>query len=304
MGTASLRFDTWSMAWRGLRRKLERQQAAAAGCPHTRSLWKQLQGRPRGILLQGSCYCRDRCLEHALRSAIVELGRTGGLVPARHRIPLGLLLVSRDELSGDKLRTALEAQRAAGHGRIGEWLQALGFASEPQITAAMARQWSCPVLRTDSTAFRPGRAPRIPSALLQSFSMFPVDYVEATGTLHMAFSEGIDYSALHAIEQMLGCRTNPCLALPSRLRPHLEALAVARDEDEVVFDRVEDVAESARIVRSYAARVSATEIRLTSCGDQLWIRLLRPSARTSSGRPLDLLLQTPPDSAVSAPRSF
>jgi hypothetical protein len=122
--------------------------------------------------------------------------------------------------------------------------------------------------------------------LLESFSMFPVDYVEATATLHLAFSEGIDYGVLHAIEQMLACRTEPCLALPSVLRPQLESLARERAENEIAFDGVEDAAESARIVRSYAVRVSASEIRLAACGDWLWIRLLRPQLPA-----IDLLLR-------------
>ena len=37
----------------------------------------------------------------------------------------------------------------------------------------------------------------------------------ATATLHLAFGEGIDYGVLYAIEQMLGCRTESCLAFPS-----------------------------------------------------------------------------------------
>ena len=117
--------------------------------------------------------------------------------------------------------------------------------------------------------------------------MIPLDYVAATATLHLAFGEGIDYSVLYAVEQMLGCHTEFCLAVPSLVRQRLEALAGPRAESEVVFDRVADEAESSRIICSYAIRLSASEIRLAACGPHLWVRLLRPSHP-----PLDLLLRS------------
>ena len=281
------RFDAWNLAWHNLRGKLTARRGPG-DCPHWRSRWNPFLRRPRRILLDGSSYCLDRCLEGALAAAIVDRFRVRGRMPAHHRIPLGLLLIAREQITGAQLRTALAAQSAAGCGRIGEWLETLGYASERQITGALARQWSCPVLGSDPAGLHPGRAPRIPPALLRSFSMFPVDFVVPTATLHMAFSEGVDYSALRAVEQMLGCRTEACLVVPSLLRPHLEALVLSRDESEVVFDRVENVAESARIIRSYAARISASEIRLVSCGEQTWVRLLG-----GSKHPLDLLLRAP-----------
>lgn len=119
-----------------------------------------------------------------------------------------------------------------------------------------------------------------------------INYVAATQTLFIAFSEGIDHSVLYAIEQMLGCRTEPCLVVPSRLRQSLQALAAHRAESDLVFDRIADVAELARIVRSYCQRVSASEIRVAACGAQLWVRLVRPGRR-----PLDLLLHSPREAA-------
>ena len=117
--------------------------------------------------------------------------------------------------------------------------------------------------------------------------MIPVDYVAATATLHLAFGEAIDYGVLYAIERMLGCHTEFCLAVPSLVRQRLEALAGPRAEREVVFDRVADGAEFSRIIRSYCVRLSTTEIRLAACGPHLWVRLFRPSHP-----PMDLVLRT------------
>jgi hypothetical protein len=252
-------------------------------------VWRRWRQKGLGVRLHGIWYCLPECLERALAEALPRLrSLPGRAVKTSHRVPLGLLLLSRQQLTIKQLRVALKAQRAAGCGKIGEWLQRLGFVDEQQVTAALARQWSCPLLATNAISSRSGRIPEIPLLLLQSFGMMPVSFVALTTTLHVAFADGIDYTALYAIERMLGCHTVPCLATPSRLHAHLRTLAERRTSSEVVFERVADAAEFVRIVRSYATRVCASEIHMAYCGSYIWIRLeciSRPS--------LSLLLSTP-----------
>jgi Type II secretion system (T2SS), protein E, N-terminal domain len=226
--------------------------------------------------MQGARYCRIECLELALIEAfgrVRHVPRHAAI--ASHRIPLGLLLLSRGQLTAEQLRTALAAQRAAGYGKIGAWLQQLGFATEGEVTFALARQWSCPVLRSGLGKIGASHFPSIPGMLLESFQMIPVDLVEATGTLLVAFSEGIDHTALYAIEQMLGYHTESCLVSPRTLRQSLQALAQRRVSKDVILDRVEDAVECAHIIGSYTARLHAEEIRMARCGKHLWVRLER-----------------------------
>jgi hypothetical protein len=293
MAAANMLFDKWGGAWRELRQKLT--PAREGDCIHTSGLWRRLGGKAGGVLIQDARYCRDKCLEGALHDALARARSTSPHSPAGHRIPLGLLLFSRHQLTMEQLREALDAQRTAGRGKIGEWLQTLGFASEQQVTAALARQWSCPLLRASFLPVGFSRAPRIPLTLLRSFVMLPVDYVESTATLHIAFGEGIDYSVLYAIERMAGCHTEPCMVAPSLVHRNLQALSRNRGESEVVFDRLADSDEFASIIRSYCARVDASEIRLAACGAHLWVRLLRPSRA-----PLDLLLGARADVSAQA----
>jgi hypothetical protein len=295
MGSASLNFAAWGMAWREFRQKLV-PHCSWRDCGRRPSIWRNLLRRRPSILLQGSPYCVESCLARALLEELGNAPSEFRRVPAPHRIPLGLLLLSRRQLTADQLRAALAAQRKAGRGRIGEWLQTLGFASEQQVTAALARQWSCPVLRASS--FSSGnarlaerrernRVPQVPRSLLEDFGMVPVDYVESTATLHMAFSDSVDYRVLYAIERILGCRTEPCMAAPSLVRRSLQSLSRRRGETEVVFDRVANAAEFSRIIVSYCVRLAASEVTVADCGTQLWVRLLRPSSS-----PLDLLLRS------------
>jgi hypothetical protein len=249
-----------------------------------------MRRRSRGVRLQGARYCQTECLELAL---IEFLGRARPIsrraAIAAHRIPLGLLLLSRQQLTAAQLRTALKAQRAASRVRgkskgesrnekekkIGAWLQELGFVTEGQVTAALASQWSCPVLRSGPGVLGAGRFSSIPVLLMESFQMMPVELVEATGTLLIAFSEGVDYTLLYAIEQMLGYRTEACLVSPRALQKSLQAQVRHEGSTDVVFDRVEDIDECAHIIGNYSARMKAEEVRLARCGEHLWIRLER-----------------------------
>ncbi len=139
MGTASLHLDWWSLAWREFWLKAA-PPCGHADCQHTQSLWGRLRGRPGGVVIQGSRYCRDECLERALTIALARIPHASKRVATPHRVPLGLLLLSRQQLTVEQLRTALAAQKRAGRGRIGDWLLTLGFVSEQQVTAALARQ--------------------------------------------------------------------------------------------------------------------------------------------------------------------
>ena len=311
MRTASLPVDprnwtstsAWSLAWRGFWPSLT-PACSHRDCERTQSLWRRLRPQPRGVVIQGLRYCADQCGERALADTLGRIRSASPRNPAPHRVPLGLLLLSRQQLTAEQLQAALGAQRTAGRGRIGEWLLAFGVVNEQQVTAALARQWSCPVLRTNSlvanfAAGNPapsGRGiPQIPLTLLESFVMIPVNYVESTATLHIAFGEGIDHSVLYAIEQIVGCRTDSCMAVPSFVRQQLGTRSGHRGESEMIFDRVADGAELLRIIHSYCTRLAATEIRLAACGPHLWVRLLRPSFPA-----LDLLLRLPRDASPQA----
>jgi hypothetical protein len=255
-------------------------------CRHSRSWWSRLRRKSRGVRLEGSLYCLEHCLLNILQESVDRQRSSASRIPSRHRVPLGLVLLSRQQVTAEQLRTALETQRTAGRGRIGEWLQALGFVGEEEITAALARQWSCPVLRTTLPPPGPNRLPEIPLTLLQSYTMTPVDFIQARATLHVAFAERIDYSVLHALERMLDCRTEPCMATPSQVHNRLQLLFRHRRDRDRVFERVDGTAEAARIIHSYCVRVSPVEVRLSSISGDLWVRLLR-----EDGDPFDLMIK-------------
>jgi hypothetical protein len=170
------------------------------------------------------------------------------------------------------LRVALEAQSAGGHGRIGEWLVELGSATELQVTGALGAQWACPVFpgpRVASSAC----AGTVPLPLLENFRMLPVQFVAATRVLYIAFGAPVNYGVLYAIEQMLGCRTEPCIVSDRCLNVALECLAGERHTGDRLFERWCDVDEMARLTAGYALKFVDPTVRIMACGEYIWVRL-------------------------------
>jgi CheY-like chemotaxis protein len=169
---------------------------------------------------------------------------------------------------------AVEAMRngACDYGKIGEWIEKLGFASENEVTKALALQWGCPV----ATSFDPAAShfpSEIPLPILEAFQMLPLNYVASSNTLYLAFGERVDHAALYAIEKILDCRTLPCVAGRESIARHLEGMRQLSRPGDVEFGPMSDLAEMARIASSYTARLSPGQIRLSRVGRFIWLRL-------------------------------
>ncbi len=281
-----LKPSTWPANW--LKRhplEFSEPPCALVSCSRPRSLWQRLRHRPEGAFLQGLFYCQPQCLETAL---IGHLSRLRVMAPSAqppNRIPLGLLMVARGQLTYLEVRAALEAQRRTRHGKIGEWIEKLGFASEQEVTTALALQWGCPVASSfdPSTIHSPGR---IPLSILDAFQMLPFNYVASTNTLCLAFGERVDHAALYAIEKILDCRTQPCVAERKSIARQLESMRQLPHSSDVEFGPMNDLAEMARIASSYTARLNPEQVRLSRIGRFIWLRLEVGAKIRSQRRPI------------------
>jgi len=185
-------------------------------CPvHGCGRWltvKHIADRGVGIWMCGCWYCCSDCFRTAAEKRFSELLSTG-VIRADHvtRMPLGLLLIRRGLVSSKHLQKAAIEHKETG-ADVGELLVRYGSLSEKQLTSVRAAQWGCPI-------FAVPKGPvtsqiKIPQALVDSHCMIPLHYVAATNQLLMGFVQGIEYGPLYAIEQITGCKTQPCFVTP------------------------------------------------------------------------------------------
>jgi hypothetical protein len=254
-------------------------------CAAPRRAWQRISNGAGSVCVHGLRYCFPHCFERELMRRLVRMQPTrAARRTLAHRLPLGLLMLSRGDLTDSQLRQTLQEQQLHKGRRIGECMQQLGYVREPQVTAALAMQWCCPVLKTlPQHVIDCG----VPQGLLRRFRMMPVHFSAATRALYIAFVEDIEYPALIAIEQMLDCKTQACLTTSSGLQTAFERMEQQSMPLEKEFAGLRAPEEMTRITSSYAARLFADDVRAVACGDLAWVRV-------DGGRdPMNLLFHLP-----------
>jgi len=259
---------------------LHPRRCDSSECTGNHPRWKRTTSNTGRVRLHGSSFCLIECFEREIRRTLEQTQHADSFWPTKpRRIPLGLIMLSRGELSNHQLQRALEAQACAGRGRIGEWVRNLGFAEEAQIAAALAKQWACPLMRT--LPARPAND-SVPLQLLQSFRMVPVHFSKVNRILHVAFAGDIEYRVLFSIERMLACKTEPCLTTKAQIEAALARVQARNPSEEKLFENC-DTEEMVRILSNYSARLCAAEVRTAHCGEFFWARIL------SGANSIDLL---------------
>lgn len=245
---------------------------SSPSCATLRRFWNRVRRRKLSSMrLDGARYCFPPCFEAALHRRFDQLLTSSVLKPRRpHRIPLGLLMLAHGDIDARQLHDALTAQRKNGNGRIGEWIEYMGYAREAQVTAAVGAQWACPVL--PAMPEHPV-APSLPLALLRRHRMAPVHYVKDPRLLHVAFSDAVDYAALLAIEHALECQAQPCIIASSTLDALLGQLEEKPRRPDQVFGTTHSASEMARITSSSCRSFAAEGVRLARCGQFIWARV-------------------------------
>jgi hypothetical protein len=117
--------------------------------------------------------------------------------------------------------------------------------------------------------------------------MVPVHHLPTSQHLYVAFVDHINYSALYAVEKMLGCHTEPCLAVQSQVRKALNELRSRPRPVEILVDNISDPGEMASTILAQFVRLGATDVRVSRFDGFIWARLLSPPGYT------DMLFQAP-----------
>ena len=251
-------------------------------CLRRRRPWRVWLEPVRGLSLDGRWYCSPECFRNAMTTTI------GQLLPVAappqnqpHRVPLGLLMLSRGYVDEKQLKTALQAQKDSGSGRVGEWLRHLGAVTEEQVTQILGLQWSIPIFPLNQTRQYLECAHLVPLPLLKIAEMIPVHYVPSSHHLYVAFVDRVNYTALYSVEKMLECHTEPCLALQSHMEQALEDLHGQPRPTETLIETLCDPSDIADATLVSAAKLGAHGVRVTGFSGYVWTRLISPTGVTN-----------------------
>jgi hypothetical protein len=199
------------------RRPTKQASERTCGAPGCIGGWTPPWKKRHRPIFEQEWGCGTRCLAKLVAAAVRRESFDGSQAqrdePHRHRVPLGLVLLAQGWITHPQLRAALEAQRAGGRGRIGDWLQQSCGLEEERIARGLGVQWNCPVLAT--TSFSPtAMALVMPRRLVAEFGLVPVR-VAGSSLLYLAFEEQMDAVTALSVERMSGLKVESGLLAAS-----------------------------------------------------------------------------------------
>ncbi len=230
-------------------------------------LWR---GREMPVFQGGRCCSKECTLAHIRVAVSREMEGWRAAEGHRHRIPLGLAMLEAGWITQADLRAALTAQRAAGTGRLGQWLIRQRRASEDEVTRALGMQWSCPVLGVESPDAE-GLAALVPRLFIDACGALPLR-VAADRILYMGFEEGPDPSLSLAIERITGLRVESGVVAESPFSAAQRRMLEAPFPAVELHEASTEAAVTATLVKALE-RARPAEARLARVHDCLWMRM-------------------------------
>lgn len=251
------------------------ETCANPGCG---SGWLHLWRSRSAPVFEQGWNCSPECTRARVEEAVRrELdGRVSAQEGHRHRIPLGLVMLEQGWITSVQLREALGAQKAAGGGRLGNWLVRHQGVSEQLVTRALGLQWSCPVLPAEFHDAE-SLAALVPRLFVDAFGALPLR-VAAGKLIYMGFEDRLDSVLALAVERMTGLRVECGLVQGTHFRlAHTRALNASYPPAQLI-----EAGSEPAVVRALATaveRARPVESRLTRVHDCLWLRMWRRPQR-------------------------
>lgn len=251
------------------------ETCANPGCG---SGWLHLWRSRSTPVFEGGWNCSAECTRARVEAAVRREmdGRGSAQESHRHRIPLGLVMLEQGWITSGQLRYALDAQKVAGGGRLGNWLVRHQGVSEQLVTRALGLQWSCPVLPVeyhDAEAL----TTLMPRLFVDAFGALPLR-VAAGKLLYLGFEDRLDTVLALAVERMTGLRVESGLVQGSHFRlAHTRALNASFPPTELI-EAGSEQAEVHALAKA-VERVRPVESRLVRVHDCLWLRMWRRAQR-------------------------
>ena len=225
-----------------------------------------------GIRMGGTWYCSIDCFVRATRHQLTVLRGVRSIdMPHTPRASVGSVMLSKGYITDGELREAMAESRQNGEA-LENTLVRLGMVDEWHLASARAMQWGYPVLGRDRISQSVDAD--LPLSLIKTFSAAPLHYSKSAKRIVMGFVYRVEHSLLRSIEQVTGCRAEPCFITPTEMHYQMERLeGAAHESSEVVLEASMTAAEVANVVGELALEIKARDASLSRCQDHVWMRL-------------------------------
>jgi hypothetical protein len=246
---------------------------AACALPecHNKLLTKYVPGSRIGIFVGESWYCSPDCFALGSRKTLATFS-SGCVVemPRNPRLSLGLALVSKGLITEDQYREAVIRSQCRAE-TLETTLLECGYASEKKLAAGRAAQCGYPALVQELSG--PIVEVDLPSSLLRAHRAAPIHYSAKSKRLVLGFVDRVEHGLLQSIEQITGCRAEPCFITPAEFAEQMERVTALPEYEEVVVTESESATQMGRTLGGWAVEISAREASFAKCNSFAWVRM-------------------------------
>jgi hypothetical protein len=216
-------------------------------------------------------FCSSGCFARGSRAILTRISSEYVVeMPRQPRFSLGLALLSRGFVTEDQLRSAADEARNTGI-NLEKVLLEKGWVNEKQLSAARGLQWGHPALGIDS--FDKAVVANLPLSLLRTYWAAPIHFSPERNRLVLGFVHRVEHTLLQSIEQITGCRVEPCFITPAEFNQQIANLHALPGYEEVVTDRPSDLAQIAGTLADYALEIPGADVRFARCKSWIWVRI-------------------------------
>lgn len=266
---------------------------------HNKLLMRTVPQSRTGIQVGTEWYCGPDCFAAAMGASLAALVAPRlSEMPRNPRLSLGLAMLSKGFLTEEQLRLATTRSQWRGE-ELETTLLQMELATEKQIAAARSTQWGCPVLTQEGPG--PVVTADLPLNFLRAFEAVPVHYAPAAKRLVLGFVRRVEPCVLQAIEQITGCRAEPCFLTPTEFDEQRERSLTAPDYEEVVIEQPGTPAHMGRALGGFAVETGAREVSWVACKSWIWVRVTGKRKTVDAMFALKPVPARRPDSSVAAP---
>ena len=230
--------------------------------------------RKMGALqFNGRWYCSRACVEQAVRAGLADERSQGRSLTGLPPLKLGVLLRHAGAVTQPQLDAALEAMAGTGL-KIGEQLEAMGYATADEVLRALATQAGVRYLTTFDVS-RVERAPvPLPAATVRALGLVPFEADEVLKKLHVVCAAPVPRAAMRALVRLTGWAPEIYLVTDRVCEAALDAYQPAR-EPQRSHDAltVADVSAAAAHVADMVAQARAVTMQHAQCNTYRWVRV-------------------------------
>ncbi len=258
---------------------------------HTKLLTKYVPGSRTGIFVGEKWFCTPDCFAQGAGEILATFA--GGCVvemPRNPRLSIGLALVSKGYITEDQYRSAMMQSQRRGES-LETTLLKCGYANEKLLAAGRAAQWGYPALMRDLSGQMV--VADLPCSLFRAHRAAPIHYTAQSKRLVIGFVDRVEHALLQSIEQITGCRAEPCFITYAEFEEQIQRLAGTPGYEEAVIEDTGTASMMGRILGGWAVEVGAQEANFARCNSSAWVRI------TGKRGIADIVFALKPFSAVS-----